>query len=61
MMYYIIAGLLRKEVADDIASLLALRWWDWPAEKISANIKYIQLGNIESLKKQCNISRGRGG
>ena len=53
--YTIVGGIpaqpIRKRFSDeDIASLLALRWWDWPAEKISASIKYIQTGNIESLK-----------
>jgi len=53
--YTIVGGIpaqpIRKRFSDDdIASLLALRWWDWPAEKISANIKSIQSGDIESLK-----------
>jgi len=52
--YTIVGGIparpIRKRFSDDdIASLLALRWWNWPAEKISASIKYIQSGNIESL------------
>lgn len=54
--YTIVGGIpaepIRKRFSDDdIASLLALRWWDWPAEKISVSIKYIQSGNIVSLKK----------
>jgi len=43
---------IRKRFPDnDITSLLALRWWDWPADKISVSIKYIQSGNIEVLKR----------
>jgi len=54
--YTIVGGIparpIRKRFSDeDIASLLALGWWNWPAEKISASIKDIQSGNIESLKK----------
>lgn len=53
--YTIVGGIpakpIRKRFSDkDIALLLALRWWDWPAEKISASIKHIQSGNIEQLK-----------
>lgn len=36
--------------ADIIAGLLALRWWDWPPERISANLEAIQPGRIECLK-----------
>ena len=54
--YTIVGGIparpIRKRFSDeDIASLLALGWWNWPAEKISASLKDIQSGNIESLKK----------
>lgn len=54
--YTIVGGIpakpIRKRFSDhDIALLLALRWWDWPAKKILASIKHIQSGNIESLKK----------
>ncbi|MGH1435396.1 MAG: CatB-related O-acetyltransferase [Lewinella sp.] len=26
---------------DDIARLLELKWWDWPLEKITANLKWL--------------------
>jgi virginiamycin A acetyltransferase len=43
---------IKKRFPDDvITSLLALGWWDWPVEKISASIKYIQSGDIASLKQ----------
>jgi len=54
--YTIVGGVpaqpIRKRFSDeDIASLLALKWWYWLTEKISASIQYIQSGNIEMLKK----------
>lgn len=44
--YTIVGGIpakpIRKRFSDnDIASLLMLRWWDWPFDKISASMKYI--------------------
>ena len=45
------AKLIRMRFADTvIADLLALKWWDWPTEKISANRENIQTGNIAALK-----------
>ena len=42
---------IRKRFSDeDIALLLELKWWDWPIDKISDSIQYIQSGNIEALK-----------
>ena len=32
-----------------ITALQALKWRDWPVDKIARNIPFIQLGNIERL------------
>lgn len=47
--YTIVGGVparpIRKRFADDvIEKLLALRWWDWPPEKIQRNLPLIQAG-----------------
>lgn len=52
--YTIVGGVpakqIRKRFSDEIINrLLAIKWWDWPIDKISANIKYIQAGNIDAL------------
>ena len=45
------AKVIKKRYNDDtISKLLKLKWWDWTYEKIQANIKYIQSGNINLLK-----------
>lgn len=52
---YTIAGgvpakpIRRRFPQPEIDRLLALRWWDWPAEKIAANLDAIQSGNLEAL------------
>ncbi|BCZ47736.1 acetyltransferase [Clostridium gelidum] len=53
--YTIVGGVpakpIKKRFDDDIISkLLDIKWWDWRAEKIQANIKYIQLGDIKNLR-----------
>ena len=52
--YTIVGGIpakvIRKRFSDDIIlKLLEIKWWDWPDEKIQANIQYIQSGNIDKL------------
>ncbi len=52
--YTIVGGIpakvIKKKFSDDIISkLLNIKWWDWPYEKIQANIQYIQSGNIDQL------------
>jgi len=54
--YTVVGGIpaktIKKRFSDEIISeLLSLKWWDWPVEKISRNIKHIQAGNIEALKE----------
>lgn len=53
--YTIVGGVpakpIRKRFSDeDIATLLAIKWWDWPADKISIGIPHIQSGNIQAIK-----------
>lgn len=52
--YTIVGGIpakvIKKRFSDDIIlKLLKIKWWDWPVEKIQANIKHIQSGNIDKL------------
>ena len=54
--YTIVGGVparqIRKRFSEDmIAYLLALKWWDWPIEKISENIEFIKSADLEKLKK----------
>lgn len=42
---------IRKRFSQEVISnLLALRWWDWPEEKIAANLNAIQMGRIDLIK-----------
>ncbi len=44
------ARLIRKRFSDpEITRLQALRWWDWPAEKIAASLDAIQSGDLNKL------------
>ncbi len=52
--YTIVGGIpakvIKKRFSDDIIlKLLKIKWWDWPDEKIRANIQRIQSGNIAEL------------
>jgi len=52
--YTIVGGVpakpIRKRFDDTtIAKLLELKWWDWPEERIKANIEIIQSGQIDKL------------
>lgn len=52
--YTIVGGVpakpIRKRFSDDvIQQLLELKWWDWPVERIAANLEAIQSGHIEDL------------
>lgn len=45
------AKVIKKRFSDStILKLLAIKWWNWPEEKIQMNIEYIQSGNIDKLK-----------
>ncbi|OCB00549.1 CatB-related O-acetyltransferase [Clostridium beijerinckii] len=44
------AKIINKRFGDDIIlKLLKIKWWDWPYEKIKANINCIQSGDIDKL------------
>jgi len=53
---YTIAGgnpakVIKKRFADDlIEHLLAIKWWDWPAEKIFANLEILCSGDLQRVK-----------
>lgn len=52
--YTIVGGVpareIRKRFDDEtIAKLLSLKWWDWPIEKIAANLHSIQTGDLSLL------------
>ncbi|MFJ8432393.1 CatB-related O-acetyltransferase [Kitasatospora sp. NPDC094019] len=35
---------------DEIARLLAVAWWDWPTEHITAHVRTIMSGTVEELE-----------
>ncbi|XAT99305.1 CatB-related O-acetyltransferase [Sulfurimonas sp. HSL1-2] len=54
--YTVVAGNparpVRKRFDEEvIESLLAIRWWEWPTEKIEKNIDVITGGDIDALKR----------
>lgn len=53
--YTIVVGVparpIRKRFDEPaVEALLALRWWDWPEERIAANLGAIQSGSLEQLR-----------
>ena len=40
----------RRFHEDTVARLMELKWWDWPEEKIRANLAAIQAGNVRDLQ-----------
>lgn len=40
----------RRFPEETVSALLELRWWDWPAERIAANIQALQSGCLERLQ-----------
>lgn len=53
--YTVVGGVpakpIRKRFPDDtIAALIALRWWDWPEERIAGCLDAIQSGQIDQIK-----------
>ena len=52
--YTIVGGVPAKPIrrrfdGGVIERLSALRWWDWPVERIAANLEAIQSGDIDAL------------
>lgn len=39
-----------RQPPDAVARLLALAWWDWPIERITAQIRTIAAGDIDALE-----------
>lgn len=53
--YTVVGGVpakpIRKRFSDEmIDSLLRIKWWDWPIEKIQNNIEAIQIGDIGKIR-----------
>lgn len=53
--YTIVGGIpakpIRKRFSEDtIAALLELQWWDWPEERIEANLDTIQSGQLDQIR-----------
>lgn len=43
---------IRKRFSDmDIQSLLDIKWWDWPIEKITENVQHLTDHDIEKLRE----------
>lgn len=54
--YGIVAGnpatLIRRRFDNEqIEVLLRIRWWDWPIEKIRANVRILCSPDVEALKR----------
>ena len=44
------ARVVRRRFDDaTVARLLALRWWDWPADEIARHVDLIRGGDVEAL------------
>lgn len=59
--YTIVGGVPAKPIRRrfreaDIARLQALRWWDWPQEKIAAHLDAIQSGDLDRLERAADNS-----
>ncbi len=53
--YTLVGGVPAKPIRrrfdeDTVEKLLALRWWDWPEERIRENLPAIQAGQLDDLK-----------
>lgn len=54
--YTVVGGVpakpIRKRFDDKtISDLLEIQWWNWSSEKIAQNMKAIQSGNIEQIRR----------
>jgi virginiamycin A acetyltransferase len=48
---------IRKRFHDDtIALLLAIRWWDWPPEKIVEQLGVLRQGDVALLERRGTAS-----
>lgn len=53
--YTIVGGVPARPIRlrflqQTVDALLELAWWDWPKERIAANLRWIQCGRIDLLK-----------
>lgn len=54
--YAIVAGnparvVRRRHTESGIERLLAIAWWDWPIERITASVRAIALGTVDDLER----------
>ena len=54
--YSIVAGNPARQTrlrfpAEDIARLLQIAWWNWPAEEITGVLEVIMAGDVDALEK----------
>ncbi|MCB1756473.1 MAG: hypothetical protein KDJ38_13185, partial [Gammaproteobacteria bacterium] len=54
--YTIVGGnpaqvLKRRFDEATVSKLEAIAWWDWPVEKITANLELIVAGDVEALRR----------
>jgi acetyltransferase-like isoleucine patch superfamily enzyme len=42
---------------DTIASLLAIRWWDWPPEKVAANKELLWSSKIDEFIERQSVAK----
>lgn len=46
------ARVIKQRFPDEVVNdLLAIKWWDWPVEKITRNLPFIVGAEVASLKK----------
>ena len=55
--YSIVGGIPAKTIRSRfdepvVQALLALKWWDWPEEKVKANLDAITSGNMRKLLEE---------
>jgi virginiamycin A acetyltransferase len=45
------AKVIRRRYSEaDIARLLAVAWWDWPAERVTEHVRTIMSGSVDALE-----------
>ena len=53
---------LRKRFSDEqIAALLAIRWWDWPDERVKAAVPLLCNGDVEAFLREFGGAGSHGG
>ena len=49
------AKLIRKRFDSDVIDLLeTIKWWDWPIEKITANLEILTSNDVSKLREMSN-------